>query len=243
MATDDTCRFCFDGPDTNNPLVNPCKCIGSMKYVHVQCIKKWRLNTTNPEWHYKCQLCLSDFEVYLRWQKEDLPQAIPLLQVLTQSPILVSLVLSYLHLTILSLVPYFSLMNIENVSYLISNVGAADIKSPYLTLQQLYFTNVSYWLYLGMLSSTTCIYALTYYKSFWKYLKNKKMYAYLWMSCISNNGIFQSPLMTIIMTLFAAAVTFPCISPFVLCYIYMLSSIYETHLLIIHHMNIAAEIF
>ena len=229
MSTDDACRFCFDGPDTNNPLVNPCKCIGSMKYVHVQCIKKWRLNTTNPEWRYKCQLCLSDFEIYLRWEKEDQPQIVPLLHVLTQSPILVSLVLSYLHLTILSLFPIFNLVPTR-----------LEIKS---SLQELYFTNTSYFLYLSLLSSITCIYAITYYKSFWKYIKNKKMYAYLWLSCISNNGIFQSPLMTILMTLFAAAVTFPYISPFVLLYMYTLSCIYETHMMIIHHMNIRAEIF
>ncbi len=24
-----------------NPLINPCKCSGTMKYIHLQCLKQW----------------------------------------------------------------------------------------------------------------------------------------------------------------------------------------------------------
>ena len=234
MSTDE-CRFCFDGPDSNNPLVNPCKCIGSMKYVHVQCIKKWRLNTTNPEWHYKCQLCLSEFEVFLRWQKEDLPRAVPFLHILTQRPIAVTSTLIYLHVTILSFLP---ILNPQP-----KTLEIQEIKTPYLTLQDLYFTNISYLLYLSMLSGITCMYGIAYYNSFWKYIKNKKLYAYLWFGCISESGLFDSPLLIIFKTLIVAAFTFPFMSPTIFLYMYMLSCIYQTHVLIIHRMNIAAEIF
>lgn len=39
-----TCRFCFEEAteDEGGQLVAPCKCSGSQKYVHVQCLKRWQ---------------------------------------------------------------------------------------------------------------------------------------------------------------------------------------------------------
>lgn len=36
------CKICFgtDNLDTN-PLLSPCSCIGSMKFIHLQCMKEW----------------------------------------------------------------------------------------------------------------------------------------------------------------------------------------------------------
>ena len=54
------CRFCLDGDIyPSNPLIEPCKCRGSSRYVHVKCIRRWRLYTTNPLFVTQCQLCLS----------------------------------------------------------------------------------------------------------------------------------------------------------------------------------------
>ena len=39
------CRICYnEEDDKNNPLVQPCNCSGSMKYVHLKCLKHW-INT------------------------------------------------------------------------------------------------------------------------------------------------------------------------------------------------------
>ena len=38
------CRICLcDNCDDqkNNPIIQPCKCIGTMKYVHLECFKCW----------------------------------------------------------------------------------------------------------------------------------------------------------------------------------------------------------
>ncbi|CAK61402.1 unnamed protein product (macronuclear) [Paramecium tetraurelia] len=36
------CRICLStGESTLNPLIDPCKCIGSTKYVHINCLLKW----------------------------------------------------------------------------------------------------------------------------------------------------------------------------------------------------------
>jgi hypothetical protein len=125
----------------------------------------------------------------------------------------------------------------------IIGIGNNNQKSAFLNLETLYFTQISYWLYVCLLVSVTYFYIMAYYKSFWKHIQNKKLYTYLWLGCISNSGIFQTPLMTICMTVISGMISVAFISPFAFVYIYMLSSIYEVHLSIIRHINDNAEIF
>ena len=50
-----------------NPLISPCKCSGTMKYIHFFCLQKWIANKTNLNsengvitilWEYfNCELC------------------------------------------------------------------------------------------------------------------------------------------------------------------------------------------
>lgn len=38
----DLCRICQMGLESpSNPLIEPCRCTGSLQYVHQDCIKKW----------------------------------------------------------------------------------------------------------------------------------------------------------------------------------------------------------
>ena len=73
------CRICYLEDDTvENPLIQPCICSGSMKYIHLDCLKHW-LRTSifvklesnencslylykNPE----CELCKTKFTDYIR---------------------------------------------------------------------------------------------------------------------------------------------------------------------------------
>ena len=46
----EVCRICYDSGEENNPLIAPCKCAGSMQYVHLKCLRKWmdgRLSVNN----------------------------------------------------------------------------------------------------------------------------------------------------------------------------------------------------
>lgn len=37
-----TCRICYDiDSSPNNPLITPCKCSGTMRYIHIECLKSW----------------------------------------------------------------------------------------------------------------------------------------------------------------------------------------------------------
>ncbi len=62
------CRICLcDSSESENPLVSPCSCAGTMKYIHIQCLKRWigsrlivKENECNISYDWKamtCELC------------------------------------------------------------------------------------------------------------------------------------------------------------------------------------------
>ena len=66
------CRFCFTDDETHdNPLIAPCKCSGSLHFIHVMCLKTWlarnqnvvhsanRKVTTYSYRTFHCELCKS----------------------------------------------------------------------------------------------------------------------------------------------------------------------------------------
>jgi len=53
---DATCRICQGGAD-EGVLISPCKCKGSMKYVHRTCLQKWREMSQNPRSAFQCDQC------------------------------------------------------------------------------------------------------------------------------------------------------------------------------------------
>uniref|UniRef100_H3C6H5 RING-type E3 ubiquitin transferase n=1 Tax=Tetraodon nigroviridis TaxID=99883 RepID=H3C6H5_TETNG len=58
----DMCRICQMGEDSaSNPLIQPCRCTGSLQYVHQDCIKRWLCSkissATNLEAITTCELC------------------------------------------------------------------------------------------------------------------------------------------------------------------------------------------
>jgi hypothetical protein len=56
-ADDDQCRFCFDNYAViSNPLISPCICKGSIKYIHLKCLFKWIYNTPEQP-REQCNMC------------------------------------------------------------------------------------------------------------------------------------------------------------------------------------------
>lgn len=41
---DEICRICYAGTMENELLISPCQCQGSLKYVHLNCLKYWMKN-------------------------------------------------------------------------------------------------------------------------------------------------------------------------------------------------------
>ena len=69
-----TCRICYmEEEDPENPLIQPCICSGSMKYIHLLCLKHWistrsceKIDTTTYSVVYiikqvECELCKTKF--------------------------------------------------------------------------------------------------------------------------------------------------------------------------------------
>jgi hypothetical protein len=51
--SDKICRFCYEG---NGELISPCKCSGSQKYLHRDCLEKWR-NIAGANNKEQCSIC------------------------------------------------------------------------------------------------------------------------------------------------------------------------------------------
>mmetsp|Transcript_37428 Transcript_37428/g.81804 ORF Transcript_37428/g.81804 Transcript_37428/m.81804 type:complete len:575 (+) Transcript_37428:37-1761(+) len=52
------CRICHeDGEGEEGPLIRPCKCSGSVQYVHRTCLDMWRASGVNPRSMARCEMC------------------------------------------------------------------------------------------------------------------------------------------------------------------------------------------
>jgi len=38
------CRICFEPETPENQLISPCRCTGSMRWIHEECLKTWLLS-------------------------------------------------------------------------------------------------------------------------------------------------------------------------------------------------------
>lgn len=57
MISDFNCRICFDGETDEHKLISPCKCTGSMRYVHEDCLKIWLLSRDKDLSLAECDIC------------------------------------------------------------------------------------------------------------------------------------------------------------------------------------------
>ena len=43
------CRICFEEEDNLSLFVSPCRCSGTSKYVHVECLQEWITTTEHSD--------------------------------------------------------------------------------------------------------------------------------------------------------------------------------------------------
>ncbi|KAF7269078.1 E3 ubiquitin-protein ligase MARCHF8 [Rhynchophorus ferrugineus] len=58
----DICRICHCEADTENPLLSPCYCSGSLKYVHQNCLRQWLAASDTRS----CELCKFNFILHTK---------------------------------------------------------------------------------------------------------------------------------------------------------------------------------
>ena len=72
------CRICYSNLNTyENPLICPCKCSGSLAYIHYKCLKNWlhsKIENKNNETtitynlkNYYCELCKENYPDYIKY--------------------------------------------------------------------------------------------------------------------------------------------------------------------------------
>ena len=77
------CRICYqEEKDEKNPLIQPCLCTGSLKYIHLNCLKQWigtrnYIRLENNEYYnvflvkeVDCELCKSKLPDYIRHKQK-----------------------------------------------------------------------------------------------------------------------------------------------------------------------------
>lgn len=64
----ETCRICLDEDQSKN-LLAPCRCSGSSKYVHVDCLNEWRATSNNPEAFNRCFTCNYTYQTRVTQQE------------------------------------------------------------------------------------------------------------------------------------------------------------------------------
>ncbi|KUI56199.1 ERAD-associated E3 ubiquitin-protein ligase doa10 [Cytospora mali] len=68
----DTCRICRGEATPDEPLFYPCKCSGSIKYVHQDCLMEWLSHSQKKH----CELCKTPFR-FTKLYAPDMPKTVP----------------------------------------------------------------------------------------------------------------------------------------------------------------------
>ena len=59
LSVGDFCKICHCGAESNQPLIAPCFCSGSLKYVHQDCLQRW-IKSSDIK---RCELCKYPFDM------------------------------------------------------------------------------------------------------------------------------------------------------------------------------------
>ena len=65
------CRLCW-GDEDDGPLVQPCACRGSVKWIHKACLERWRRTNSRQDAAYRCGQCMDQNLGSLLYAKDDL---------------------------------------------------------------------------------------------------------------------------------------------------------------------------
>ncbi|KAL8998657.1 MAG: hypothetical protein Q9169_002317 [Polycauliona sp. 2 TL-2023] len=70
----DACRICRSGAAKDEPLFHPCRCSGSIKFVHQQCLMEWLTHAQKKH----CELCKTPFR-FTKLYHPQMPATVPTL--------------------------------------------------------------------------------------------------------------------------------------------------------------------
>lgn len=99
----DSCRFCLaDDDDRVNPLLSPCRCTGTVKFVHRNCLRQWITITQFDLFKVNCQLCNSPYALPRRWLEERIPIIDKVWAYALSQTFIIVILIHYLHMLIIT---------------------------------------------------------------------------------------------------------------------------------------------
>lgn len=78
MDTEHSCRICRGEATESQPLIHPCKCRGSIKYIHQDCLMEW-LNHSNKSTK-QCDICNTPYKFRTIYDP-NMPKSMPLAEI------------------------------------------------------------------------------------------------------------------------------------------------------------------
>ena len=82
MEDQDTCRICRGEGSKEEPLFYPCKCSGSIKFVHQNCLVEWLSHSQKKH----CELCKTPFR-FTKLYSPQMPNTVPIFVFLRQAAV------------------------------------------------------------------------------------------------------------------------------------------------------------
>lgn len=234
-----SCRFCFEETvTTENPLLTPCECRGSVQFIHRDCLRHWRSVSENPRFKTHCQLCGTIFVIPRKWSYEELPaEAVLQSSVwrILSKPLYGMLFVYYSHATYIlfnynrlieNALPYYDVLKpvVPNSRVLSLILGLTEVQ---LAL-------------LGLLGIVIAVYASFYGGLIW-HVQNKKMYLKYIFSLLEFQGMTMSPLLWLSTVFLTCGLSLLLPLPCVVFFVALLPYYMRIHCEILNDMNVRGE--
>lgn len=62
------CRICFEHESESNPIICPCRCNGTMKYIHEECLKSWIMSQNSDLYEFSCDVCKTPLDMEFKFK-------------------------------------------------------------------------------------------------------------------------------------------------------------------------------
>jgi hypothetical protein len=217
------CRFCLEPKEANNVLISPCKCAGSVQYVHIQCIKKWRRMTENSDFIMMCQICLTKYNMPLKYPLEDIPNIhFDIAWYFLSRPYIFAIISHYVLMVIIGLMSETEI-NMKPHGYII----------PYVSISRI--VNIQF---IGISTAVFTLY-LSYFMHHIKRVKNMNLYAKFLIQHRIRHVFPRFYLMSLLASYYMIGV---CVVPSALIFVLLLPKYMEVHKEILHKINSEAEV-
>jgi len=71
MNIDRECRICFELENNEYIFISPCDCKGTSKYVHLECLQKWRKLNRGRYAYDRCMECTKEYLIRKKYKNEN----------------------------------------------------------------------------------------------------------------------------------------------------------------------------